>query len=482
MSRYRIKPGQCGDARGQGRAVWIAGLALGASIVNGCGKSEPEHAKPDDDKAAAPAPAVEAPKPPDVGMDLEAFVAARILEGCAARYGEPADEAKLLAIRQIAGLPHVAPVTAAALEALQARKGVPPADSPTGVMASERGRPGLAPDELKIQTSYEAAITKAAAWPEIARRVEDAVATCHYAEQVGLIQQERIASYIQAFVEVTCLGESTLGPDGKPDVIAHARAAAGIFRKIGLDARSFSQLGLVLGTFPDVTARIAEARSKACPDPRQAALHEASSGSFDGTMIGALQGTVTIEAHDGDAKATAVFAAGKGKVKVQRTLQLSGVLHGGRAHLQGGEGQDWLRFDAAPGSDGNGTWTGQIGFRTVNGQWSWKRHVDPAEAAAAAEKAVAEKAAAEAAAAKPAAEPDKLVDPAAATAGFPAADAPAPDPLGAAANPAGAPPSMPVVAPLAAKPSAKPSADGPPTAKTVGPDHKPGKPVAVPER
>ncbi len=469
MSRNKSKLLPLGSGHAGPRLAWIGGLLAATSLASGCGKSEPTPAGPAEPAAEAAA-AAEAPKPPDVGMDLEAFVAARTLEGCAARYGEPAAEARLLAVRQLAGLPHVAPMTGAALEPIAARRGVPLPEAATSVAPSERGRPGLSPEQRTLQATYEAAITKAGAWPELGRRVDDAVATCHYSPSIGLVSPERIEAYVQAFVEVSCLGDTALDANGKPDVIAHARAAAEVFRKIGLDARGFSQLGVQLGVFPDITARIAMARAKACPDPRAAALHEASSGTFDGAFSGNLQGTLVIEASEGEAKATATFVVGKGKAKATRTMQLSGVLHGGRAHLQGGAEQDALRFDAEPGSNGKGTWSGQIGFRDVRGLWSWQRRVEAgAEAASGA---------AGAAAAAPEAAP-AMIDPAAATAGFPAKDAPPPDPLAAGAARPAAPAAAPVVDEVP-KPSS--AAGTPATVKGVRPDDKPGKPVAVPGR
>ena len=471
MSRNKSKRLPLGPGPTGLGLFWIGGAKLSVAITTGCGKSEPEPAKAASDEAAKAAAAPEAAKEPDLGMEIDAFVAARTLEGCAKRYGEPEAEARALAVGKLAGRTHVAPMSPEALAPILARRGVPAPDAATAVAVTERGRPGLGPDELALQSTYEAAITKATEWPEIARRVEDAVATCHYTETLGLISPERVESYVQAFVEVACLGETTLDAKGKPDVIAHAQAAAAVFRKIGLDARSFSQLGVAMGTFPDVTARIADARAKACPDPRAAALHEASSGTFDGQISGGLQGTVTIEAQEGDAKASATFSTGKGKSKVTRTLPLAGVLHGGRAHLQGGEEHDWLRLDAPPGSGGKGAWSAEIGFRKLSGTWTWTRRVDPAEEAAAA---------AAAAAAKPA-EPAQI-DPAAATAGFPAPDAPAPDPLKGASGdtPASPPPTMPSIEDSSPPPVVVPGA--PATFKAVAPEIKPGKPAADPGR
>lgn len=366
-------------------ALLSASLAVGLA---GCGSKAkapaPAPAAPPAPAAAGPDAPVVPEAPPDLGVDVERFVLAKVTEGCAKRFGEAADDARLLAVDSLLGLAHQPPESAEVRRSRAARKGVPLPGEATASQRTTAGRvPAAADGREEAAAALARAETKAAEIPALGRRIEDAVATCHYAAQVGLVPPAVIESYIRVFVEITCLGESTRRPDGALDETAHAQAAAEVFRGAGTNARDFSQLGLTLGVFEDVTARIAEARRERCPDRRTEALGPIS-GAFELMFEGQAAITGELKAQDGEASATTRVLI---KGAPPKTLALTGVVQPNHVHLQGGEGQDWLRLDGKPdqpgaaAAGGRGTWEAMMGFKKLRGTWKWQPRAAAGEGA-----------------------------------------------------------------------------------------------------
>ncbi|MCB9738082.1 MAG: hypothetical protein H6747_02365 [Deltaproteobacteria bacterium] len=393
------------------RKLSSATLWLGALAAVGCGKSK-EAAEP----AQAPAePAAEAASAkgegeaavPDLGMPVQDYVAARTLERCAMRYGESERDGLTLAVDQVAGRAMQDPALLRKAREL-AEKGMDNAlraEGKTGPVvdpAAEATVTGLPAQDLTpggriapraddpAFARYQAAVGKAAAFPQLERQVEDAVASCHFSPKFGLISSSRIEEYIRAFVEVTCLGEKIGKPGGPTDAVAHARAAAQIFQRFGANARDFSSLGLEMARFDDVTAKIAKTRAQECPDPRQVELTERKTGHYVGKLFGKLEGSIDLVVHDGDAKGTLTFAVktkGKRKGKADDataekapSYKLVGVIDGRRAHLQGGNGMDWIRLDCDDLGAGRGKWEAMQQQKSLSGIFALKQD-KPEEAA-----------------------------------------------------------------------------------------------------
>lgn len=460
-----------------GRDAYI--IALLAVALIGCGKDPPStnaaSPPPSADEVQANTEASPPPVPaPDLGMPIDDYVAARLLERCALRYGEGGQDAETLAIDKLAGRPYqVPPLPGAAVPAAAPPTAAPPtaaagpatagsaaaeavaapdaqAVPPPAPALTKGGRAALGASDDGRVALYKAAIEKAKAYVEVERRVEDAVAACHFAPELGLIAGKTVDDYVDATVEITCLGQLIGKPGGPTDEVDHARKAGQTFARIGVDARGFSQLGLILARFPDVTTRIVKSRSERCADPRATALDLSGNGAFSGALTGPLAGTFAVTAQDGDAKGT-LKMAGKRKTDPTVQYQLVGVVFDSRVHLQGGIGQDWIRLDSAKGTSGKGTWTAEIAFRKQSGNWTMTRNA-------------------------PEGQEDPLVKPAEGDLA-----APGPDPLGGL--PAGAPDSE------TAAPPMPPAADAPDPAalknlpKAVIPSLKPGKaPAKIPTK
>ena len=456
-------------------------LSLATVAFPACGKDAPKPTEAEKPEAAAPteAAAPEAEAEPELGIPVDAFVAAHTLARCAQRFGASEPDARTLAVDQLAGRPMQDPEAVARARKLAlagVARDVGAADRAAELgkiapvdpanQATETGIPAavytpggrVAPrDDDPFLARYVTAVEKAQAYPKVVRAVDDAVATCHFSPKLGLVAAERIEAYVSAFVDVACLGEQIGKPGGPVDTVAHARAAAEIFRRFGMDARGFSQFGLEMARFDDVTAKVAKARSSRCPDPRAVVATERANGRYRGTLSGPLSGRIEVQVDKGDAKGTLTLAPAKKKTPAfPGPVKLVGVIDGRHVHLQGGAGPDWIRLDADHAKLGRGRWEAMIGQRKLAGLFALEQEPPPKPAA----EAPAE-AAAEGQPAPPPAAAAEPVEPASPDLGKENAAAPEPEPTPAAAAP--------------------PTADAPAGVPAKLPSNKPGKPAAVPK-
>ena len=338
---------------------------------------------------APPAAATPTQAPPDLGFAQQDYAEARILQACARRFGESEADALVLAVDRLQGRDHRAPADPAPKSAEAGPAGadtpVPPPAALTPTTPA--GRPALGDDGKLIARRFEAAHAQAAGWKPLQKRIDEAVAGCHYDATIGLITDAQIASYIEVFVTLACL-QDRARRDKRVDVTA---AAVATFRTNHITARGFAIMGLALAAFADVQKQAHDARRDACPDPRAAVLKKLASGRFAGTFSGTQAGTLTIVADDGPLRGEIIFAASKKTAAQPKTAQpktgakaedtaaaadqrlrwqASGAISGERINFFARNEMDWVRFEGAVTASGSkGKWSGEIGFRKARGVW-----------------------------------------------------------------------------------------------------------------
>jgi hypothetical protein len=400
----------------------LSGIAFAAVLVFavGCGKKS-EEAKPaakSVDKASnAKAPEAK-PKPPSLGMDEAKFANARLIEACALKAGESKQDALTLAINSLAGLPHVAPPKALAKAAKAAPKpektgkptkakksakgaakaknkgvpkppvapGAPDSEEPTSAASdadgdggqgiTPAGRPALTPQSDKFVAQYASALKVLPKRPDISKPLADKVDKCRWSPQLGVVADELVKRYVEAFVKISCLQITMRDKSGKTDGFAHAQEATKVFRANGFTAKRFSTIGVALAAFGDITSQVHTLRRERCADPLELAQAKLSEGEFIGSFAGRVSGTLAFTGANGAAKGS--IKHGAGKLKSSKSWQLTGAVSGSHVHLFAREGSDWLRFDGVPKSGaGKGKFDGEVGFKSVSGTWRWARRPPP---------------------------------------------------------------------------------------------------------
>ncbi|MCO4761107.1 MAG: hypothetical protein KC502_06355 [Myxococcales bacterium] len=405
-------------------AVW--GLTLSLVWMVGCGKDEakkaPAKPKSGATHAAAKVPAGKPatdkkPTPPKLTLPVAKVIAARVTERCALAGKESPLDAHAVAVDQIAGRQYQA-VTLAAVKKATAAGGDPASPTPKAVVAKAEAKKvapakapakkddsgkaaapkadakpapvgpdaapagttrtpagRLSPDtdaQRKMMLAYRKDATAAEKWPAYKAQIDAGAKTCLWAPELGLITPKLVDRYVSTFVEVTCLQEKHRGEGGKIDASAHAHASVAVFKKQGFGVREFAELGLIMGRFANVQTDMHKARGELCPDPRIKAAEEAANGSYVGQLKGSFAAQVKLTAKNGKLTGTLTAKRIKGR-KGALTIPLEGMIHGARVHLNGVQGQDWVRLDCDGGTANRGCgWSGEVGFKKRKGTWTYK--------------------------------------------------------------------------------------------------------------
>ena len=279
-------------------ATLLASLAITAIA---CGKKEAEK-KPEAPaanaaaaanavpaaEAASPTTAVAAPPPPDLGMPFETFYAARLLQTCAMKYGVAEKTAERMAIDWTKGKKPEMHLDAVFQKPdPKAKPPVEPKDDHTMELARDGWRVAVRLAETHTPT---------------AARLKDETETCLYAPEIGMIEGKIIETYVKVFVDVTCLQKQMSGPDGKPDDLGHAQAAAKIFQENGMSAGEFSRYGLIFSRFPVVIQQAYAARHQKCPDtgpPKVVGAPPPATAVYNGVVGGDRNASVRLEDRSG---------------------------------------------------------------------------------------------------------------------------------------------------------------------------------------
>jgi len=393
--------------------------ALIVAMSAGCGK-KPDAGKADDnkaspkaaDKGSAAKPAAEKPskpKPPDLGLPVDKFTQARIVQLCATKHGESDEDALVVAIHMLLGHGHAPPpepaaaaavapgaaaaaAKAAANSAASAAAKAAAAKGEAAAKAADKakkvnpltpaGRPPLSAEVKESVDKYQKAVSLLPKRPDVAKPIDDAVKKCRYAKEIGLIDDDLVKRYVDTFVGISCLQITMRDKSGKVDPLKHAEASITLFKKNNFTARDFSRLGLVLARFDDITTQAHTQRRDKCPDPLEIARQAQLQGRFVGGFKGKMGGALAFEAKDGEVKGTASFTTGKLK---GTSWALKGAMNADRAHLFGREKSDWIRFEGKPGKGlSTGKWEGEVALKKVSGKWTWRRPPPPKPAKGAA--------------------------------------------------------------------------------------------------
>ncbi len=373
----------------QFRAVGLA-CVLTSLLLSACGKREPPAAPkstPEQVGTTLPTPTLPLapPPPPDLGMAMESFVSARLLDLCAQKYGESHEKGERLAAGLLQGRKPVVNLDLALPPDLvkpgkpgKKQKGHELATLPGTISPTE---PAETPEDLAARERYLKAVTLAEAHTPTQQRVAAQVEQCLYAPELGLIEQALIDRYITVFVEIACLQREMLGPDGKLDVTAHSLAAAKAFTANQFNAGDFARMGLVFGRFPVIQAQLQSQKTKRCPDPRVAEQQATSTGEWNGALTGdrnaSLHLTAQAGALTGAVQWLGVKKSDDGRPGTQPAIPVTGALSGETINLFGQVGQDWVRLSgklqAGPKGQLTGTWQGEVDFHKLKGAWSGER-------------------------------------------------------------------------------------------------------------
>lgn len=373
----------------------LAGSALIMAIVPACGKKEapaaPPASRPAQPAAAeAPAaglpiaasPAVAEPPPPELGVPVAGYIAARILEKCALAHYEDPVKAETHAVNQLLGKPF--PVNME--HVFDAPPKVPAAAKPAA-KAKTVAADSDTPEQFAMRQKYRLAHPLAQAHTATVAQIQAGLTDCLYAAEVGLITSEMSDRYIKAFVEIACLQHKFTGPDGQIDATSHAQAAAAVFATAGMSAAEFARLGMIFGRFPKLQAKLHAAKAAACPDPRAVEQEKATSGEWNGQLSGERGGALHLSGTSGHIKgavqwtgATVRYADGGSE---SQALPIEGNLGGDKISLFGEVGSDWVRLEGKVSGDKiEGTWTSQrSGVDKFKGTWTAEKI--PAQAPAA---------------------------------------------------------------------------------------------------
>jgi hypothetical protein len=342
---------------------WLCSRLLLAAVVPLLGlacrkQAEPPAATPAPTETAPTAAPAGPPPPPELGMPLADFVAARTLQQCAERW-------------------HEAPEVALALAVARARGQTTP-DVPVALPEGVTRLPAPPPLDPSATTEWQRIATLGEAHTPTAIAIAAAVTDCVYAPDAGLVPRETIERYIATFVAVACLQRELAGPDGALDPMKHAEAAANVFRTERFEAAGFARLGIVLARFPQVQERLHAAKSARCPDPRSVEQARAATGAFNGKLSGDRNAALHLTAEAGKlagavqwAGATATTADGSAE---QAALPVSGALSGQTVSLFGQLGLDWVRLEGSVTQQGlQGRWQAEFNVRKYKGTWSAER-------------------------------------------------------------------------------------------------------------
>lgn len=383
------------------RALAVTSVAIVAS----CGKKDPPPsvAKAPAVAAAAAAPAaapkVDAlPPPPEIGMVLDTYVAARTLEMCARKYEEPPAVAEKLAIDLIAGRkfePNLqraferlqkqdAANAAAAAKAAKDAKNAKPMPAAAVPAAPTTTTPELPPDDEKIRVTFRKAHELVAAYAPAQGKIDASVKSCLYSADYGVIDQAQVDKYAKVFAEVVCLQRQMTDADGKFDGLAHAQAAAKVFSDNQYNAADFAKLGVVFGRIALIQEQIHKVKEAKCPDQRAAAAAAATTGEFSGQLkgdrLGALNFRATASALEGAVQWQGVAAATPdGTPHDIAALPIKGALSGDSIELFGQIDSDFVRISGKLAKDGklSGTWKGGRNFKNLKGTFTGQR-LEPA--------------------------------------------------------------------------------------------------------
>jgi len=358
--------------------------------VGACGKKEAPKNAP---QAAATAPAAKPELPPDLGMPMDTFVAARVMDLCARKGGESDEKAEMLAADVVQGKKFtmrlqdvIAMPAPPAPNARHAAKGAASQAQAPAEPLPAAATPGDAataesPATIKALEIYRKAIPLAAAHTATIQRIETETKDCAYAPEVGLIDKAFVDRYAKAFVEIACLQRTMVDKEGQPDVLGHAQAASRIFAEGGFSAGDFSRIGIVLARFPLIQGQIHTKKAAQCPDPRAAEVQSAPAVSYNGTATGARNGSLQFVAQPSGAAKVGVHGAlvwaglpPKPGQDNENALALQGTIGGATLKLAGDRGEDWVRLEGKATAQGfAGTWTAQHKTDKLKGKWQVNR-------------------------------------------------------------------------------------------------------------
>lgn len=351
--------------------AWMLAMAL---TVAACGKSRPAPQGPAKapSNGAAPATALataasattaEAP-PPDLGVPRDGYLRARLLERCALQYHEDPIKAETAAVQSLLGKAYPVDLSH-----------VFDAPAKPGVKAKAATEPPDTPEQLAMRQKYREAHALADAHTPTSQQLAAQVKDCLYAPELGLVGDELIDRYVQAFVAIACLQQQHRGADGQVDATAHAQAAAEVFVKYQFNAAEFSRMGMVFRRYPHIQTKLHAAKGKACPDPRLAAVAQAASGEWNGSLQGDRNASLHLSGDAGHVKgavqwlgATVKYADGGAETQA---LAVEGTLGQESVALFGQVGGDWVRLEGKRSGDSlSGTWTAQrSGIDKFKGTW-----------------------------------------------------------------------------------------------------------------
>ncbi|HAN31379.1 MAG TPA: hypothetical protein DCQ06_07260, partial [Myxococcales bacterium] len=253
-------------------------FAIMVLMLASCGKDKAKtpagNTKVDETVTKKPAlPVKPKPKPPKLQLELDDFIKTRVVERCALKGKESKDDARTIAIDQLAGRPYqpqglvpkptpTAPKPKVEQAAKAEKKPADPkgtvrteADSPNGPPKVEApsgdkaiadpkdsaaqsaptvtpgGRMALTKQDEPLTSKYDHDLKAAAKWKPYQDRIEKEVQTCLWAPELGLVNEDLVNRYVSAFVEITCLQDKHRDKGGQLDTVAHARAAVEVFER-----------------------------------------------------------------------------------------------------------------------------------------------------------------------------------------------------------------------------------------------------------
>ncbi len=402
----------------QRRGTMLSCAAIVASslaIATGCGKKDqPAPAAPPpvagkvDSAKIVEAPKVNAPPPPpEIGMVLDTYVAARTLEMCARKYEEPPAVAEKLAIDLIAGRkfePNLqraferlqkldAANAAASVKAAKDAKNAKIIAAVAAPAAPTTTTPELPREDGQIRAIFRRAHDVVAAYAPAQAKIDTAVKTCLYSADYGVIDQAQVDKYAKVFADVVCLQHQMTDAEGKFDGLAHAQAAAKVFSDNQYNAADFAKLGVVFGRIPLIQEQIHKVKEAKCPDPRAALALAATTGEFSGQLkgdrFGALNFRATASALEGAVQWQGVPPApADGTPHDIAALPIKGALSGDSIEMFGQIDSDFVRISGKLAKDGklSGTWKAGRNFKNLKGTFTGQR-LEPAPAKTPGEKA-----------------------------------------------------------------------------------------------
>lgn len=356
----------------------LAAALLAVLTATACGKKEPAPAAADAPAAAKPAAeavglpaaasaaaAQQAVAPPDLGVPIKDYVAARALERCALQYHEDAIAAETRAVQLLLGRP-----------ALVDLSHVYDAPAKPGAKVAARLPDPDTADQLSMRQKFRAAHNLAAAHTATQQEIDAQLVDCLYAPEIGLVPQELQTRYIDTFVEIACLQRKHTDASGQLDAVAHAQAAAAVFQAHGFNAGDFARYGMVFARFPQLQARLHGAKAKACPDPRAVAERVATTGEWNGSLAGERNAALNLRGDGGQVRggvqwlgAAVRYADGGAEAQA---IPVAGVISPEKVALFGELGSDWVRLEGKVSGDRlEGTWTAQRALQDkFKGTWS----------------------------------------------------------------------------------------------------------------